>query len=80
MLKIIRYVIQITGNMLKFQVETRQFVREEILTKPRPVFGLMVDNVTTEACTISWQVEDGQSCLRGFVIEVKYIAIDVQNQ
>ena len=72
-LPFLRKLKRIKRNDKKFflQVETRQFVREEILTKPYAVYGVTIEDVTTESCTISWQIYDGQACLKGFIVQVR---------
>ena len=56
--------------MIFFQVDTRQLVREELLTKPRPVFGISMDEISTTGARVQWLVHEGQTCLRGYNIEV----------
>jgi hypothetical protein len=51
-------------------VDTRQPVKERVMTCPDPIGGLMVTDVTFEAFTVHWLNPEGHPCLRGFSIVV----------
>jgi hypothetical protein len=63
-----RYSVELgtkTGN-----VETRNKIKENVMTRPTAVGGLMVTDITFEACTLLWVTPVGHPCLRGFDIVV----------
>ncbi|XP_071750062.1 receptor-type tyrosine-protein phosphatase beta-like [Lepeophtheirus salmonis] len=56
-----------TGN-----VHTRQYIQDTLLTKPHPVEGMLVSNVSEDSCLLSWiHSEEGHSHLKGYQITVE---------
>ncbi|CAB4068164.1 unnamed protein product [Lepeophtheirus salmonis] len=56
-----------TGN-----VQTRQYIQDTFLTKPKSVEGMLVSSVNEDSCLLSWiHSEEGQSHLKGYQITVE---------
>ncbi len=60
-------------------VDTRQTIMEEVMTKPEAVVGLHTSEETQSSCTFRWLKPEDQPCLKGFQIEILADSKSVDN-